>query len=154
MTGNTQVTMGRAPNSDKYLIRVAVYSGRTPNVVGSVEIDPGFSNGKEHLIQMSIAAAGASCEYLCEKYGVTLDPDKCARDAIDDFGRECLLMDDLGKGFPEKVKRLLNQPLLPHERQKLDKLQFFISRGADPTSSDDAWVHSLLIKYNRKRGQR
>jgi hypothetical protein len=144
------VTVGR-DNKNKYTVRVAVYSNKKHGLKASTDIDPGQCQGAAQLNQL-IAIAGAACaEYLCQKHGEEHDPSACGRSAVDDFARECRLMEELKEGFPEKVARLMASPLLPPERQRLDQLSFFIKRGSAPTSEDSAWVNGLLARHSRRK---
>ena len=130
----------------RYRITVQVYSRVKPGLKASNDIDPGASNGQQHLLQM-IGTAGAACaEYLGEKYGDNIDPVVASRDAVRAFGEECRLMAELARDVPEKLKRLeANVAKLSNENQEqLRRLRYLVDHQEKLLPKEVAWLNQRL----------
>lgn len=130
----------------RYRITVQVYSRVKPGLKASNDIDPGASNGQQHLLQL-IGAAGAACaEYLGEKHGDNIDPATASRDAIRAFGEECRLMAELAKDAPAKLKRLeSNVAKLSNENQEqLRRLRYLVDHQEQLLPKEVAWLNQRL----------
>jgi len=148
------VKIGRDESGEKYVIEVAVYSNK-PSMSGKLmakaEVDPGQSRDSNALTQLIYTAGAACAEHLCEKYQENHDPSTCGAEAVKDFLREAALMKEMGQGFAAKLASLLARPLVPLERQRVERLAFLAKRGADPTREDNAWVNGILARHSRRR---
>ena len=130
----------------RYRITVQVYSRVKPGLKASNDIDPGASNGQQHLLQL-IGAAGAACaEYLGEKYGDNIDHVTASRDAVRAFGEECRLMAELAKDVPAKLKRLeSNVAKLSNENQEqLRRIRYLVDHQEKLLPKEVAWLNQRL----------
>lgn len=146
--------LGRDPEDfRRYRITVQVYSRVKPGLKASNDIDPGASNGQQHLLQL-IGAAGAACaEYLGEKYGDNIDPATASRDAIRAFGEECHLLAAMSKDAPEKVKRLESQAvrLKAEERELLSKFRWSLDHGERLTPLEVEWLNRRIGELHQSQ---
>lgn len=145
------VRLGRdSENTLKYLITVQVYSELRTGLKSNSEIDPGKANNQQHLLQL-IGMAGAACaEYLGEKYGDNIDPEKSSKYAIQAFGEECRLQEALAKDAPAKIKRLeQHTPILKEpERELLHKLSWALNHGCKLTPREVLWMNQCLARIH------
>lgn len=147
----TQVRWGRDPDDfRKYSVNVAVYSKNKPGLKANNAIDPGRSNGRDHLLQLIGTAAAACCEHLAEEYGDDLDPAEASQNAIRAFGEECRLLVALAKDAPTLVKRLeSNVAKLRNEEQELVyKLRWAIDHGEKLTPVEIEWMRKRITQLH------
>ena len=148
------VRLGRdSENLARYVVTVQATSRRKPGLKASHDIDPGASNGQQHLLQL-IGAAGAACaEYLGEKHGDNIDPVTASRDAIRAFGEECRLLAAMSKDAPEKVKRLEAQAvrLKAEERELLSKFRWSLDHGERLTPLEVEWLNRRIGELHQSQ---
>lgn len=142
------VRLGRDPDDfRRFTVTVQAYSKNRPGLKSTTNLDPGKTNGQQHLLQLIGTAAAACAEYLGEKYADDIDPVTASQNAIRAFGEECRLQVELSKDAPAKVKRLeqhASAVLKDHERELLHKLSWSLKHGEKLTPVEVRWVDECL----------
>ena len=134
----------------KYSIVVQAYSLKRPGLKSTTEIDPGKAKNKHTLLQ-TISAGGAACaEYLGNKYGDNIDPEKAAHSALKAFSEEVRRIVELSKDLPAKVKRLedVGFKLKNNERELLYLIRWNLDKKQQIVSGEINWIDKMINRLH------
>lgn len=92
--GEAKVQVGREPGTGDILVQV--YSHVRPGAIKQGRIARLAQTGRMETMQLAGVTAGAIAEMLCDQFGDRIDPDECARVALDQCMK--LLMDEAQDG--------------------------------------------------------
>lgn len=127
----------------KHQIVVQVNSRVKRGLKAQQEIDPGKSPDVRTLIRGVGAAAALCAEHLGMKYGDTVDPEGCIRDAIQAFGEEVRLIAELGADIAAKMKRLEGNlsRFDNKEAEVIRRMKYLVDKGENLTREELEWVN-------------
>lgn len=147
-----RVALDRALHDPRKIVLVIeVQNPNKKSVWARNEVDPAQAGSVQATLAQVIASGGAAAEYLGEKYGAHVDPEKCAKLAGKCAAEELKLAAEAGKDVAAVVNRLwsMRHVFGAKERDRIDLWHWEVQRGGTITPADRMEMGEALAALHK-----